>query len=306
MILPSGLELRSLGPAAQPTGVALVLRPVPADGALVVLNRAMIAAIDAALDEVERLKPGVFVLTSENRVFVAGADLREIMGLSDPELHDYLRFGQRVYGRIARLACPTVAALNGPALGGGLEIAMHCDVLVAAEPPAGTPEKPSKPYHIGLPEAGLGICPGWGGTNLLPARTRVASEGVELVATARTLAVTDAFRSGVVQEFAPAGEPLVDAAARAGARLNKHEARTTPRCISDADVAAGLSGAMASLEAKLGNSAAGSAVLSCIRIGLDRGWEAGLDAERENLVRLRGTPEAKAAIEAFFARSAKK
>jgi hypothetical protein len=46
-------------------------------------------------------------------------------------------------------------------------------------------------------------------------------------------------------------------------------------------------------------------VLACIRIGLDRGWEAGLDAERENLVRLRGTPEAKAAIEAFFARSAK-
>jgi enoyl-CoA hydratase/carnithine racemase len=280
--------------------VTLTLRPVPEGTPLVVLNRAMIREIDAALDEVlSGPAPKGFVLASDSRVFIAGADLKEIMGLSDPELHDYLRLGQRVFGRLATLPCTSVAAINGAALGGGLEIAMHCDRLIAAQPPAGTPEKPARPYAIGLPEAGLSICPGWGGTNLLPARMD-AAKAIEMTATGRTMTVVDAQAAGLVEELVEPSR-LLDRA-REVAQSPKAGARSQPRCIADADrrelVRTGLAAARGAVKTGL----ASSAVLECVQVGLDRGWHAALDAEREHLVRLRGTAEGKAAIEAFFAK----
>ena len=140
-----------------------------ADRPVVVLDSALLESIDKALDEIGTDLKG-FVLTSSSRVFVAGANLEEIMSLDDAALDQYLKFGSRVYGRIANLPCPSVAAINGATLGGGLELAMHCDTLIAMMPQAREDGKPAKPYHIGLPEAGLCICPGWGGTNMLPAR----------------------------------------------------------------------------------------------------------------------------------------
>ena len=70
---------------------------------------------------------------------------------------------------LCELPYPTAAAIHSAVLGGGLELAMHCDGLIAS-PPADRDGKPGRPYPVGLPEAGLSICPGWGGTNLLPAR----------------------------------------------------------------------------------------------------------------------------------------
>lgn len=280
--------------------VTLTLRPIPAGGPVVVLNRAMLTAIDAALDVLAaQPAPRGFVLASESRVFIAGADLKEIMGLSDAELHDYLRFGQRVYGRIAALPCTTVAAINGAALGGGLEIAMHCDRLIAAEPPAGTPEKPARPYAIGLPEAGLCICPGWGGTNLLPARMD-AARAIEMTATGRTFTVLDAREAGLVEKLVPSAELPEQASALA--RMTKSAARQTPRCIADPEHREAVRAGLASVRPRLPDAPHARAVVDAIQKGLDRGWQAALDAEREHLVHLRGTPEGKAAIEAFFAK----
>ena len=280
--------------------VTLTLRPIPEGSPVVVLNRAMLAAINSALDEIARgAPPRGFVLASDSRVFIAGADLREIMGLSDPELHDYLRFGQEVYGRIARLPCTTVAAINGAALGGGLEVAMHCDHLIAAQPVDGTPEKPSRPYAIGLPEAGLSICPGWGGTNLLPARMD-AARAIEMTATGKTFTVLDAHAAGLVEQLVPSS--MLHARAVERARASKASARATPRCISDPGLREIVRGAAGAVSTRLPDAQAARAVLDCVQVGLDRGWQAALDAEREHLVRLRGTPEGKGAIEAFFAK----
>lgn len=268
---------------------------------VVVLDWALLRAIDSALDRVAQMD-GLrgFVLASEGRVFIAGANLQEIMDLSDERLHEYLRFGQKVYGRIATLPCATVAAINGAALGGGLEIAMHCDHLIGAEPAPGTPEKPAKPYQVGLPEAGLCICPGWGGTNLLPARMD-PGRAIEMTATGRTMTVLDAAKAGLIEELVMPDRLLPRA--REIARTPKASARTTPICLAES---ARRSAALAALEhvrPSLPTTPSAAAVIVCVESGISRGWHAALDAERESLVRLRNSPEGRAAINQFFEKS---
>ncbi len=290
------IERDASGPTA---GVAVLRLSVP-DQPVVVLNRALILAIDAALDEIERDAAGLrgFVLASDSRVFVAGADLKEIMGLTDEQLHEYLRLGQRVYGRIARLAVTTVAAINGAALGGGLEIAMHCDHLIAAMPVSSDPAKPARAYPIGLPEAGLSICPGWGGTNLLPARMD-AVRAMLMTATGRTMTVIEAREAGLIEELVEKPGELISRA-KALAMAPKGARRTEPVAITNPERRMGAKAALGSARAEFPTTQAGRAVLACIEAGVERGWQAALDAEREHLVRLRGTDEGRGAITAFF------
>lgn len=269
---------------------------------VVVLDWALLRAIDAAMDRVEAeadLKG--FVLTSDSRVFVAGADLKEIVGLDGAQLDEYLAFGERVFGRIARLPCPSVAALNGAALGGGLEIAMHCDDLIAAAP-TGSPDKPVKPYMIGLVEASLNICPGWGGTNMLPARMDPA-RAIEMTATGTPFSVFDAVEAGLIAELVPADE-LID---RAIARVRAMKPRGTgrPHCVSDANVRARVEQALDDVQPRLPHTDAAQTVARCVAVGVSDGWHAALDMERHELNRLRYTEAGRTSIEAFFAKSAK-
>src|SRR5439155_140292 len=102
------------------------------------------------------------------------------------------------------------AAINGAALGGGLELAMHCDGLMGA-PPAARDGQAGKPYPVGLPEAGLGLCPGWGGTNLLPARME-AGEAIRRTASGQTMMFDEAVAAGLFDRVAPAPEKLIETA----------------------------------------------------------------------------------------------
>lgn len=260
---------------------------------VVVLESALLRAIDEALDRIERevQKLAGFVLASDSRVFVAGANLKEIMDLDDPGLHEYLKFGSRVYMRLATMPCTTVAAINGAALGGGLEIAMHCDRLVAADPG-------EKEYPIGLPEAGLCICPGWGGTVLLPARMDPA-RAIELTATGRTMKIREGAEAGLVEE-------LVDPS-----KLHEHarQIAQTPKAIRRSEPIAITNTNTDEARAALGrvslpDTQSARGVLECVEAGLRSGWDAALERERETLVRLRHTDEGRGAIEAFFAKAA--
>lgn len=282
--------------------MTLILRQ--AGRPVVILDWELLRAIDAALDTVSQTS-GVtgFVLASDSRVFIAGANLQEIMNLSDAELHDYLRFGQKVYSRIATMPFTTVAAINGAALGGGLEIAMHCDLLVGAEPTSSDPEKPVRPYHVGLPEAGLSICPGWGGTNLFPARVEPGL-GIELTATGRTLPVTEACEAGLLEQLV-APDDLLERA-RDLAFRPKAGPRMQPVCISDAARADAARAALKSVKTKLPGTQAAAAVVECVEAGLAGGWQAALDRERECLVRLRNSDEGREAIKKFFEKTAPK
>ena len=273
------------------------------DRSVVVLDRSMLESIDRALDEVEAEGPAAgFVLASNSRVFVAGADLGEIMSLDDSGLIAYLEMGARVMGRIAAMPCRTVAAINGAALGGGLELAMHCDELVGAA-------SGEKPYAVGLPEAGLGICPGWGGTNLLPARmassAEVAERAIRMTMTGTPFkSVEAAAEAGLMDDVVPAGELLERARERA---LGGGVVRSSPLFAGDREVRdAVLSGVERVREDMAGATEAGRAVVGCVERGLNEGWGAAVSLERSELCRLRNTEAGRSAIEAFFAKSKKK
>jgi len=268
---------------------------------VVVLSRALLESINATLDEMSEKvpDPAGFVLASgSSRVFVAGADLKEITGLTDDELLDYLAFGSKVYSRISSLPCTSVAAINGACLGGGLEIAMHCDILIGA--------KGEKPFPIGLPEAGLGICPGWGGTNMLPARMD-SEKAALMTAKGEPITSVEAHQEGLLSELVEPGNLLERARelARKPKVVPMSKAAVTPRCIANEDVKPHVRATLNFIGNDLPDSEAARSVVSCMEKGLVSGWDAALDMERHELTRLRHTDDAKKAIEAFFAKTAK-
>lgn len=264
------------------------------------LDNWLISEIDSSLNKIaeDRTVIGLIVRSSSERVFVAGADLAEIDALDDASLHAYLVRGARAFGRITSLPYTTVALVHASALGGGLELAMHCDCLVAVAPAAG-----AKPWKVGLPECGLGICPGWGGTQCLPARI---DPGVALEATATgTVWNVDVVPGGLFDatcaDIASAEEVVRDLILR---RMSLElGAPNTPRSISTADRRELV---RAALDASGANpwtaTETGAAVVDAVIRGLRGGFLAGCEAEREHLVRLRHTPAARAKLDAFLKR----
>ncbi len=139
----------------------------------------------------------VIVTGAGEKAFIAGADIGELAKLSPLEGREHARRGQAILDRISALPVPTIAAINGFAYGGGLELAMACTLRVAAEN-----------ARMGLPETSLGILPGYGGTQRL-ARIVGPARAAELVLTAeKGLTAAEAERIGLVNRVFPAGEAL--------------------------------------------------------------------------------------------------
>jgi len=278
--------------------VTLSLPPSPTKprGGVVVLDSWLIGAIDRTLQQVAGSRPtGVILASASPRVWVAGADLAEIDGLDDSALDAYLKAGETCFRRLLDLRCPTVALIHGAVLGGGLELALHCDALAFVRTPAG-----GKPYLVGLPEASLGICPGWGGTVMLPARIDPT------LALDRTASGTpwksDALPAGLADLEADDAESLGGAArewilARKGAPPPRPRAvgPASREVIEKAIAASSLAGAAAGTSAH--------AVLAAVRAGLAGGLAAGVAEERRHLIALRAVEPARTKIAAFLARS---
>ena len=120
------------------------------------LGRSAFESAVAVIDELEHGDWSAAVFTGKPFVFCVGADIDEFGKIEDPR--EGIRAGHDLFARIRALPFPTVAAINGACLGGGLELALHCDARTIA----------SNVRHIGFPEVALSIIPGWGGTQLLP------------------------------------------------------------------------------------------------------------------------------------------
>jgi len=151
----------------------------------------------------DRALRAVVLTGAGDRAFCAGADLKERARMSDAEVHAFHAAVRDGFSGIERAPQPFVAALNGAALGGGLELALACDLRVAAEG-----------VELGLPEVSLGIIPGAGGTARLP-RVVGVGRAKDLVLTGRRVGAAEALAMGLVSRVAPAARLREEAVALA-------------------------------------------------------------------------------------------
>jgi enoyl-CoA hydratase len=161
------------------------------------LNDALMAELGIAIDEARRRHDvGAVLLTGAGRAFVAGADIGELADQTAVEGKARAERGQQVFRKFETSPKPTLAAVNGFALGGGCELAMACHLRLAAET-----------AKFGQPEVKLGIVPGYGGTQRLP---RLVGKGraLQLLLTGEMIDAAEAWRIGLVNRVLPAAELL--------------------------------------------------------------------------------------------------
>ncbi len=179
-------------------GVALVRVHRP--DKLNALNDATVAELSRAFaelgDDAEVLAVVLTGAEAKRPAFVAGADIAEMAEQSPLEARTRSQLGQALCNRIEQLGKPVIAAVNGFALGGGLELALACHLRLAADT-----------AQLGLPEVTLGIIPGFGGTQRLP-RLIGLGPALELIATGKPVSAQEAYRLGLVNHVFQAGELL--------------------------------------------------------------------------------------------------
>ena len=180
-------------------GVITINRPE----ALNALNSAVLDDLNAVLDGVDQEAVRALVITGAGqKSFVAGADIGEMSTLSKAEGEAFGKKGNDIFRKIETFPLPVIAAVNGFALGGGCELSMSCDIRIAADNAV-----------FGQPEVGLGITPGFGGTQRL---ARLVGPGMakQMIYTARNIKADEAFRVGLVnavytqEELLPAAEKM--------------------------------------------------------------------------------------------------
>jgi len=174
--------------------------------ALNALNSAVLTGLDAALDTAASQDDlRAVVLTGAGKAFVAGADISEMKDFNALEAEAFAARGQKTADKMARLAVPVIAAVNGYALGGGCELAMACDIVLAG------------PYaRFGQPEVKLGLIPGFGGSQRLARRAGLAV-ALDLCLTGRVIKPEEAVRVGLASR-AVEGD-VVEAAAGVAAEI---------------------------------------------------------------------------------------
>jgi enoyl-CoA hydratase len=192
--------------------------------ALNALNQALLREVDhalAAFDANEGI--GCVVITGNEKAFAAGADILEMSDKTYPAIYTEDLFA--VGDRIARHRLPVIAAVSGFALGGGCELAMMCDIILASDT-----------AKFGQPEIKLGVIPGIGGTQRL-ARAIGKAKAMELCLTGRMMGAEEAERAGLVARIVPAAELLEDAlkTAAAIASMSRPVAMLTKEAVDRAD-----------------------------------------------------------------------
>jgi len=184
-------EASFLAPEEENIGVITLNRP----DALNALNLETLTELNNLLDEIQKdEKVRAVVITGAGRAFSVGADLREAEKLGDAGVQNFIQTGQRLLDKIESFDKPVMAALNGFTLGGGVELALACDVRIASED-----------ARIGNPEVAVGLIPAWGGTVRLP---KIVGRGkaAELILTGGQIDAKEAERIGLVNKTVTADE----------------------------------------------------------------------------------------------------
>ena len=194
--LSSHMSYKNIRLDTDQDGVALITVNRPEK--LNALNRETMGELDDAFTRARQDAAirGLIITGAGEKAFVAGADIKELAVLAPVEAQALSRRGQAIFRELERMTKPSVAAINGFALGGGLELAMSCSIRVAG------PEA-----KFGQPEVKLGILPGYGGTQRLP---RLVGRGraLEMLMSGEVIDSAEAFRIGLVNYITPAEELL--------------------------------------------------------------------------------------------------
>ena len=169
--------------------------------ALNALSSQVLADLNEVLDQVEKSEKirVVIVTGAGEKAFVAGADIKEMDLMSPIQAFEYMTFANDTFTRLSDLRQPTIAVINGYALGGGMELALSTDIRIGFEKTV-----------VGFPEVGLGIIPGFAGTQRM-SRLIGTSRAKELIFTARTVKGQEAYDLGILNKLVPAEELLSSA-----------------------------------------------------------------------------------------------
>ena len=202
------------------TAILTINRPK----ALNALNSQALEELDKTLDSIDLNKIKALIITGEEqKSFVAGADIAEMSKLTKNQGEAFGKKGNDVFRKLENFPIPTIAAINGFALGGGCEIAMSCDIRICSDNAI-----------FGQPEVGLGITPGFGGTQRL---ARIVGEGMakQMIFTGQTIKADEALRIGLVNEVIPQNELLAKAkklAENIGKNIG-HAVKNSKKAIND-------------------------------------------------------------------------
>jgi 3-hydroxyacyl-CoA dehydrogenase/enoyl-CoA hydratase/3-hydroxybutyryl-CoA epimerase len=295
-------------------GVAVLTMDVPGESENL-LKDAFAAEFTALLDRLEAnpaVRAVVFI-SGKRDSFIAGADVKGIRAATSADQATALsRTGQQAMDRMAALKVPTVAAINGSCLGGGLELALACSSRICTD---------GRKTELALPEVQLGLLPAAGGTQRLPRLVGI-STALDLMLTGRRIKPQRALRMGLVDDVVPASILRATAIERA-LKLASEPPRaegpfvrlgetlrelTTTKGLQEALLEDNPLGrrvlfqqARKQLRGKTrGNYPAPERIIDAVEIGLDQGMEAGLEAESRFFGELVMSPEAKQLIHVFF------
>jgi enoyl-CoA hydratase len=182
------------------------------------LSTQLLADLRGRLDELDHLENvRALIVTGDGQYFSAGADLKEMARIGMDHAGRIVRDGQSLFTRLESFRSPVIACVNGLALGGALELAIACDLRVAADS-----------AKFGAPEVGFGLMPAYGGTQRLP-RLIGRSKARELIFTGGLIAAAEALRIGLVNKVVPAGQEL-----RAARDIAHAIAQKAPRAVQAA------------------------------------------------------------------------
>ncbi|GAB2690351.1 fatty acid oxidation complex subunit alpha FadJ [Aliiglaciecola aliphaticivorans] len=283
----------------QDNGVAILTIDVPGES-MNTLKMEFAEQISVMLDEIEsnsKIK-GVVVVSGKESSFVAGADIS--MLASCETAHDVeviATGGQKIFQRIENMRVHFVAAIHGPALGGGLELALACHSRVCSD---------DKKTQLGLPEVQLGLLPGSGGTQRLP-RLIGIQQAMKMMLTGAPVRAKQGLKYGIVDDMVPRSilmDVAIERALTAKPQRKPVKMNLTSQFLEKTPIGRNTLFKQArkqTLSKTKGNYPAPELIIDCIETGINKGIQAGMTVEAKNFAYLVMTPESEQLRNIFFA-----
>lgn len=279
--------------------VAVITMDIPGES-MNVLKASFADEIDAMLKQLanDSTLKGVVFISGKKDSFIAGADISMLDACQTAEQAETIAaMGQQMFDRLEQLRLPVVAAIHGPCLGGGLELAMACHARVASSSPKTV---------LGLPEVQLGLLPGSGGTQRLPKLVGV-QKALDMILTGKQLRAAQAKKLGLVDEVVPESILLDAAVKKALAGKPRREAKKQSlldKLLENTGPGRKLVFSQAlkqTLKKTQGNYPAALRIIEVIQTGVEQGYQKGLAAEAKAFGQLCMTLESAALRSIFFA-----